>query len=275
MYSKMFLKVVDENDEGPYLANMRTKVMRNDDPLSPDVLEEFNVTDVLLEEGLAMTSLSLKKALEKPQDAPDKLFTWRRAKPLAKEKFQCKVEWLDEDCNFYVSPLEWKEERDRVQSLIVANFFRKKEEILHANRVWRKEEACIARYLDNNWYRAEIIVPNMDSNHVGVEFVDFGTKSIVLRVHVSDDIMDAVKDIPILCFPVQLDVKPLTSTWETEVLDKIHLKVEGRVLDVNVKLFGNPFPFIVDMFMGEEDSKEDLEKFVIGSGMGKKGYRER
>ena len=269
------LKVVDDKDEGPYLANMCTKVIRNDDPMSPDVLEEFNVADVLLEEGLAMTTSSLKKALEKPQEVPDRLFTWRRAKPLAKEKFQCKVEWLDEKCNFYVSPLEWKEDRDRVQSLVGANFFRKLEEIPHTNRVWRKGEACIARYLDNIWYRAEIIVPHVDSNHVGVEFVDFGTQSSVLRIHVSDNIMDTVKDIPILCFPVQLDVKPLTGTWETDILNKIHLKVEGQVLNVSVKLFGNPFPFIVDMFMGEEESKEDLEKFVIGSGMGKKGYRER
>ena len=267
--------MIDENDKGPYLANMRTKVIRNDDPMSPDVLEEFNVADVLLEEGLAMTSSSLKKALEKPQDVPDELFTWRRAKPLAKEKFQCKVEWLDEECSFYVSPLEWSEERDRVQSLVGANFFRKREEIPNPNRVWRRGEACIAKYLDENWYRAEIIVPHVDSSHVGVEYVDFGTKSSVLRIYVSDHIMDTVKDIPILCFPVQLDVKPLTRTWETEILDKIHLHVEGKVLDISVKLCGNPFPFIVDMFMGEEDNKEDLEKFVIGSGMGKKGYRER
>ena len=269
------MKVVDDKDEGPYLANMCTKVTRNDDPMSPDDLEVFNVADVLLEEGLAMTTSSLKKALEKPQDVPDKFFTWRRAKPLVKEKFQCKVEWLDEECNFYVSPLEWKEDRDRVQSLVGENFFRKLEETPHTNRVWRKGEACIARYFDNTWHRAEIVVPHVDSNHVGVEFVDFGTQSSVLRIHVSDNIMDTVKDIPILCFPVQLDVKPLTGKWETKILDKIHIKVEGQVLDVSVKLYGNPFPFIVDMYMGEDESKEDLEKFVIGSGMGKKGYRER
>ena len=65
-----FRKVIDENDEGPFIANMRTKVIRNDDPMSPDVLEEFNVADVLLEEGLAMTSSRMKKALEKPQNVP-------------------------------------------------------------------------------------------------------------------------------------------------------------------------------------------------------------
>merc|ERR1712083_928321 len=86
--------------------------------------------------------------------------------------------------------------------------------------------------------------------------------------------METVKDIPILCFPIQLDVKPLTSKWQTEVLDQIHLRVEGKILDVSVKLFGNPFPFIVEMFMGKEDCKENLEKSVIRSGLGKKGYRE-
>ena len=65
-----FRKVIDENDEGPFIANMRTKVIRNDDPMSPDVLEEFNDADVLLEEGLAMTSSRMKKALEKPQNVP-------------------------------------------------------------------------------------------------------------------------------------------------------------------------------------------------------------
>ena len=65
-----FRKVIDENDEGPFIANMRTKVIRNDDPMSPDVLEEFNVADFLLEEGLAMTSSRMKKALEKPQNVP-------------------------------------------------------------------------------------------------------------------------------------------------------------------------------------------------------------
>lgn len=79
------------------MANMRIKVIRNDDPMSPDVLEEFNVADVLLEEGLAMTSSRIQKAFEKPQNVNNELFTWRRAKPLAKEKFQCKVEWLDEN----------------------------------------------------------------------------------------------------------------------------------------------------------------------------------
>ena len=48
------------------MANMRIKVIRNDDPMSPDVLEEFNVADVLLEEGLAMTSSRIQKAFEKP-----------------------------------------------------------------------------------------------------------------------------------------------------------------------------------------------------------------
>ena len=62
----LFRKVIDVNDEGPFMANMRIKVIRNDDPMSPDVLEEFNVADVLLEEGLAMTSSRIQKAFEKP-----------------------------------------------------------------------------------------------------------------------------------------------------------------------------------------------------------------
>ena len=106
-----------------------------------------------------------------------------------------------------MSPLEWSEERERLHSLVGANFFRKLEQSPNPNRVWRKGEACITKYsFDDNWYRAEIIDPHGDSSHVGVEYVDFGTKTIVLRIHVSDNIMDTVKDNPILCFPVQLDV---------------------------------------------------------------------
>ena len=246
----------------------------NNDPMAPEDLVVVNVADVLLEEGLAITPTSLRHALAKPSDIPEKVFTWRRAKPLAKESFPCRLEWLDEEGNFHVSPLEWSGERYRLRTLVDYSFFRKVE-ISNTDRVWRRGEACMAKYLDNSWYRAEILLPDVDSDHVGVEFVDYGTRSTVLRRHVTDDISEGVKKFPILCFPVQLDVKPLTKTWATEVLDKIHLHVEGKVLDVSVKLCGNPFPFIVDMFIGEEDSKEDLENFVIRSGFGKKGYRER
>ena len=254
---------------------MSATLDRNDDPMAPEDLVVVNIADVLLEEGLAITSSSLRNALAKASDIPEKVFTWRRAKPLAKESFPCRVEWLDEEGNFHVSPLEWSGERDRLQSLVERSFFRKVE-ISNPDRVWRKGEACLAKFLDNSWYRAEILFPDVDSDNVGVEFVDYGTKSTVLRRHVTDDISEGVKKFPILCFPVQLDVKPLTKTWATEVLDKIHLHVEGKVLDVNVKFGGNQFPFIVDMFIRDEDSiKENLGEFVIKSVFGRKGYRER
>ena len=93
------------------------------DPLSPAVTSEASVAAVLLEAELVITAASLKRALGSRRPPPRP--RWLQPRDLGSDQFQGRVEWLDQDCVFFVSPLAWSREREEVHSVIQAALLRR------------------------------------------------------------------------------------------------------------------------------------------------------
>ena len=258
---------------------MWVKMAQNDDPMAPILYTDLNIADVLLEEGLAITETSLKKALSSQKKGSKqhmKLPVWRkpRSPPL---KFRCRVEWVDYQCNFHVTPEAWEAEKDEVTTQVDSLFMRRTEAAHWRDKTWSPGEAAIAKWTDGRWYRAEVedTEAGADREQVAVLLVDHGTRALVSRRHLSAEVTAALLQVPSLALPVQLDIRPRGDTWAAETLDTIHRHVDGETLAVETRFFGNPFPLIVKMSMGGADGVVDMETYFIDNNLARKGFRER
>ena len=115
--------MVDDCDQEPLTARIFVTTEEFPDPLSPAVTSEASVAAVLLEAGLAITAASLKRALGSRRPPPRP--RWLQPRDLGSDQFQGRVEWLDEHCVFFVSPLAWAREREEVHSVIEAALLRR------------------------------------------------------------------------------------------------------------------------------------------------------
>ena len=115
--------MVDDGDQEPLSARIFLTTEEFPDPLSPAVTSEASVAAVLLEAGLAITAASLKRALGSRRPPPRP--RWLQPRDLGCDQFQGRVEWLDQDCVFFVSPLAWAREREEVHSVIQAALLRR------------------------------------------------------------------------------------------------------------------------------------------------------
>ena len=118
-----YIQLVDDCDQEPLTARIFLTTEEFPDPLSPAVTSEASVAAVLLEAGLAITAASLKRALGSRRPPPR--HRWLQPRDLGSDQFQGRVEWLDEHCVFFVSPLAWAREREEVHSVIQAALLRR------------------------------------------------------------------------------------------------------------------------------------------------------
>ena len=114
-----------------------------------------------------------------------------------------------------------------------------------------------------------------DREQVAVLLVDYGTRALVARRHLSAEVTAALLQVPSLALPVQLDIRPRGDAWTAETLDTIHRHVDGEIVTVETRFFGNPFPLIVKMSMGGADGVVDMETYFIDNNLARKGFRER
>ena len=236
----------------------------------------FDLAYVLIEDGLGISPKSHQKALEQIKFSVNerKFPRWIQPTPITTQTFKCRVQWLDYYCVFHVSPTDWDKQRKFVAEEVQAKYLRVTDSFISKSTSWRKGQAVIAVYpTDSVWYRAEILESQDDSEKVSVKFVDFGTDAIIEKSHVCDKLV--CQDIPILSFPVKLDVEPITKKWEVSTLDQIHQIAEEGCWETEVKFYGNPYPFIVRMTRVRNGEEVDLEKLLIEKGLVKKGFRER
>ena len=121
-----------------------------------------------------------------------------------------------------MSPTDWDKQREFVAEEVQAKFknIRVIDIFISKSTTWKKGQAVmVAVYLtDSLWYRAEILESKEESEKVSVKFVDF--EAVIKKSCVCEKLV--CQDIPILPFPVKLDVDPITKTWEVSTLDQIH-----------------------------------------------------
>ena len=168
---------------------------------------------------------------------------------------------------------DWDKQRKIVEEEVQAKYLRVSDSFHSKSTTWKTGQAVIAVYrADSSWYRAEILGSDEGAEKVPVRYVDFGTEDVIEKSQVCDKLV--CEDIPILSFPVKLDIQPITKSWETSTLNQIHQLAEG-CWDTEVKFYGNPYPYIVRMSKMRNGVEVDLEKLLIQKSLVKKGFRER
>ena len=164
-----------------------------------------------------------------------KMPTWKDCLMPDKTEFKASVQWLDNDCTFYISVDEWEDKRQKLFTEINSMTFNMSECPESKKKHWKNGQAVLAKYsFDNFWYRAEIV--KMQADHLfDVKFLDFGQIVQVPAEWISDKLLGM--DVPSLVMPVLLDIIPLNrgGFWEKETLDRIHAIVDGELYHVKAE----------------------------------------
>ena len=85
--------------------------------------------------------------------------------------------------------------------------------------LWSQGEACVAQFsIDQKWYRG--LVLEVQDTQCLVMFVDYGSEELCKPQNMRKGLF--MKETPVQCFTVQLEIAPITNKWEKSVLDFIH-----------------------------------------------------
>ena len=118
---------------------------------------------------------------------------------------------MDWDCNLYVSSLEDNFENLRIIGSALDNKYSGSLPSQHDSMHWSQGEACIAQFsLDQKWYRGQVL--EVHDTQCLVMFVDYGSEELCKHQNMRKGLF--MKDIPVQCFTVQLEIAPITSKWE-------------------------------------------------------------
>jgi len=260
-------------------GSMSLTYVSDDDPFGLYESTVYDLATLLIDEGLAFSlntaeKLSMLKIVGENDESI--MPKWRESLMPDKNEFKASVQWLDNDCIFYLSVDEWEDKRQKLFTEINSMTFNMTECPESKNKHWKIGQAVLAKYtFDNLWYRAEIV--RMKESHIfDVKFVDFGQIVQVQADWICDKLLGM--EVPSLVMPVLLDIIPLNrgGSWEKETLDRIHAIVDGEVYHVKVMGYGGPYPLYVEMQKFDADGrKQNLEEILIDNKLVKKGHRER
>merc|ERR1712025_940154 len=170
-------------------------------------------------------------------------FCWVKAKLPSQSKFVGSVSHVDWDCNFYLSSLEDNLENLRIISSVLNDEYSGSSPS-QLDTSWSQGEACIAQFsLDQKWYRGQVL--EVQDTECLVMFVDYGTEKFCKHQNMRKGLL--MKDIPVQCFTVKLEMAPITRMWEKNILDFIHMTIIDRPLNVTVLEDSEGFPLVVKM----------------------------
>ena len=125
---------------------------------------------------------------------------------------------------------------------------------------WCQGEACIAQFsLDKMWYRGQVL--EVTGQEVLVKFVDYGSEELCKPQNLRKTLY--MKNIPVQCFIVQLEIAPLTSKWEKGVLDFIHMTIIDKPMNVTVVEDKKGFPLTVRLVT---QAGLDLTDLLVNNG---------
>ena len=98
--------------------------------------------------------------------------------------------------------------------------------------IWVEGEACVVKYCeDQKWYRGVVVKLPADGK-VLVRFVDYGSLQLCYKWSLRKKLF--CTEFPIQCIKAQLNVDPVSSRWNQEVLDFIHDMVVDQDLRISV-----------------------------------------
>jgi len=235
----------------------------NSGPLEPDSAKFMPLSKMLVDQGLALPFCHIGRdqgvvaevgdkglrdeaviegsMLSGGAQSIDSSFCWLGAKMPSQLKFVGNVSHVDWDCNFYISSLEDNLENQRIIGSVLDNKYSGSSPS-QRDMQWSQGEACIAQFsIDQKWYRGQVL----ELRDTEVMFVDYGTEELCTPQNMRKGLF--MKDIPVQCFTVQLEIAPITNKWEKGVLDFIHRTVIDKPLNVTVLQDSKGFPLIVRM----------------------------
>lgn len=192
------------------------------------------------------------------------LKAWKPAVPIRRVVFNAYVTYVDVDLNFYLHS-------QHVHALL-AYMKRKINEQLNKedyafNDVWKIGQPCLARFIDDNYYRAEILKVDKAKQYCKVAYIDYGNTETVHYNQIKNIVMFA--DIPKQAHRYYLDnLDPISDTgrWTYTHVRYCLDNSDGKISAIRVNPgfnFDNitgPIPFDI-----KPTGHRDLRSYLISS----------
>jgi len=170
-------------------------------------------------------------------------FHWESPRLPSKSSFVGNVSHVDWDCTLYLSSLEENFDNLKIIGSVLQNKYEGSSPGPQ-DLQWGQGEACIAQFsLDKMWYRGEVL--EVTGQGVLVKFVDYGSVELCKPQNMRKELF--MKNMPIQCLTVQLEIAPLSRKWGKGVLDFIHMTIIDKPMNVTVVENKKGFPLIVRM----------------------------
>uniref|UniRef100_T2M6M2 Tudor domain-containing protein 1 n=1 Tax=Hydra vulgaris TaxID=6087 RepID=T2M6M2_HYDVU len=153
----------------------------------------------------------------------------------AKHKFNAICVHIDPHCLFYLQPegcnnvvIQFMEELNSAQF---------KFESCPSTTLLSVNQACVARFSEDNCIYRSKVLQIIDDSKVKVEYVDFGNSEIIDKSKVC--LKSWYDEIPIQCLSIQLaDVIPVNKVWSQEAIMFLSKKVSNKIVEVGLQEHG-------------------------------------
>merc|ERR1711915_160984 len=156
-------------------------------------------------------------------------FTWL-SQDVSKSSFQAVGAYVDWDASIYMVDVNSTKVLQVVNKILNHKYLGS--EPSNDDDTWVEGEACIVRYCeDHKWYRGVVAKLPADGK-VLVRFVDYGSLQLCFKWSLRKKLY--CTEFPIQCIKAQLNVDPVNSRWDQEVLDFIHEMVVDHDLRISV-----------------------------------------
>lgn len=163
-------------------------------------------------------------------DYNNEIEKWLPANNINKRYFTGKALYVDNNAGIYIRDDDLERIAKEVNNRLNLKFTASKTSLNDIN--WKIGQPCICKYhLDRKFYRAEIV--QIEDDTCKVRFVDYGNIEQVKMGELRSEIICA--HIPMLInryiiadmVPIEMNCK-----WSRSVLDRIHVLLVGKVIDV-------------------------------------------
>lgn len=248
------------------------RIVRSADALSPSLIEWENINDKMVQKGLfQMTddhiSIAGSAAIESVigthyhqqqiEDLTNKLIednefgqgsthknlmelqdevvydlkAWKPPHRVINTVFNAYITMVDEDMVFYLHPCSQKALLDDMKLKI--SELASKEEYYDKDVQWKPKQPCLAAFVDQLYYRAEVVSVDVEKRNCEVYFIDYGNVEICRYSKMRKVVMFA--DIPAQAHRyhiTNLDPVNANGKWPIKVIQYIHRLVEDKICSI-------------------------------------------
>ena len=193
-------------------------------------------------------------------------FQWLPAEVPILSEFAGFVSHVDWDGNLYILALENNLDNLRIIGTVLDSKYSDSTPD-PSDLQWSSGQACIALFsLDNKWYRGKVLEVK-DTGECLVEFVDYGSVELCQPYNLRKELF--MTDLPLQCYTVQMDIRPVGTKWEELVLNFLHKTVVEQVMTVSIIQDRDIFPLFVKLV---NKTGLDIAELLINNGFGRRGH---